>query len=92
LRFKPLHNTPRERTIAFTFDGRALEGVSGQSLAAALLESGIVTFRKSRDNNEPRGPYCLMGTCFECLVHVEGIGTCQACVTPINPGMRVTSG
>jgi len=37
----------------------------------------------------PRCPYCLMGTCFECLVEIDGEPNRQACMTPVAPGMRV---
>jgi predicted molibdopterin-dependent oxidoreductase YjgC len=91
LHFRRLDSAPHEYSVEFTFDGRLVKAVAGQSVAAALLATGICHFRNSRDSGEPRGPYCLMGTCFECLVHIDGLGTCQACITPARNAMRVLS-
>lgn len=63
----------------------------GQTLAAALLAAGHAAFRKTPDSAQPRGPYCLMGACFECTVEVEGAGRVQACMTAVRDGMRVRS-
>jgi hypothetical protein len=63
------------------------------SLAAALLSAGFVSFGKSAVAGRPRGPYCLIGHCFECRVEIDGQPNRQACLTPVAPGMRVrTSG
>ncbi len=59
------------------------------SLAAALLANGRSSWRKHPLSGEDRGPVCLMGVCFECLIEVEGLGVVQACLTPLRPGMRV---
>jgi predicted molibdopterin-dependent oxidoreductase YjgC len=30
-----------------------------------------------------------MGVCFECLVTIDGVGNRQACMTAVEPGMRI---
>ena len=37
----------------------------------------------------PRGPFCMMGVCFECLVVIDGTGNRQACMVPLQAGMAV---
>ncbi|NKB63567.1 MAG: hypothetical protein GKR95_16110 [Gammaproteobacteria bacterium] len=37
----------------------------------------------------PRGPYCMMGVCFECLVEIDGKRNQQACQIEVQPGMSV---
>jgi sarcosine oxidase subunit alpha len=37
----------------------------------------------------PRAPYCLMGVCFDCLVTIDGVGSRQACLVPVQRGMNV---
>jgi predicted molibdopterin-dependent oxidoreductase YjgC len=79
------------RKIAFTFDGMAASGCDGDSVAAALLASGVRSFRRSPADGSERGPFCLIGACFECLVTIDGAGNRQACLTPLREGMTVTT-
>jgi predicted molibdopterin-dependent oxidoreductase YjgC len=86
--FRRLPDYQRER-IAFTFDGRPLSAMKGDTLAAALLSAAVMTFRTTPVSGSPRGPYCMMGVCFECLVSVDGRSNQQACVVMVEEGMRV---
>ena len=76
-------------TVAFTFDGQALISREGDTVAAALLATGIETCRRSVVSGAPRAPYCMMGVCFECLVVIDGVGNRQACLVPLREGMTV---
>jgi len=75
--------------VRLSFDGRALEARAGDSVAVALLANGIVQFRTTTVSDTPRGPYCLMGTCFDCLVNIDGVANRQACMVPVSEGMAV---
>jgi D-hydroxyproline dehydrogenase subunit gamma len=77
--------------VSFTVDGESFETPPGRSIAAALLADGRPVLRES-PTGTPRGIYCGIGACFECRVHVEGRGVVLGCVTPVEPGMRVTTG
>ena len=79
------------RPEAFTIavDGAPVAAYAGESLAAVLLAVGIRSFRHTPSG--PRGPYCNMGVCFECVVEVDGART-RACMTTARPGMRVRTG
>ncbi|SMF77076.1 2Fe-2S iron-sulfur cluster binding domain-containing protein [Tistlia consotensis] len=77
--------------VRFTFDGREMTGRAGDSLAAALLANGVLQFRESAVSRQPRGPFCLMGVCFECLVEIDGVANWQACMVPLAEGMTVRS-
>ena len=77
------------RSIQIQVDGKPIEAFEGETVAAALLASGIHTFRLSRKNQEPRGLFCGMGICYECLVTVNGTHSVQACLTPVAEGMQV---
>ncbi|MGI9483743.1 MAG: (2Fe-2S)-binding protein [Hyphomicrobiales bacterium] len=79
---------PEGRTVEFTFEGEPVIAQEGDTLAAALLEAGIETIRKSPVSGAPRGPFCLMGACFECLVEVDGENV-QACMTVAHGAMVV---
>lgn len=75
--------------VRFTYEGRDIDGRSGDSVAAALLSAGVTDLRATPVSGALRAPYCMMGVCFDCLIEIDGIGNRQACLTPIAEGMRV---
>lgn len=75
--------------LSFEFDGRPMTARAGDTVAAALLANGVVACRETPVSNSPRGPYCMMGICFECLVIIDGIGNRQGCLVPLVEGMRI---
>ncbi len=77
----------RERS--FDFDGRPITFREGQSIGAALTAAGIRALRTTRVQRWPRGLFCGIGVCFDCLVVVDGSPNERACLTPARPGMRV---
>jgi thioredoxin reductase len=52
--------------------------------------AGIVAVRQAR-SGAPRGPFCGMGVCFDCLVTVDGRPSQRACLTKAQAGMDVRS-
>ncbi len=79
---------PTGEPVRFSFDGESLEGFQGESLAAALTAAGILGLRRARDGS-PRGVFCGMGICFECVVDVDGRPGQRACLTKLAAGMKV---
>ena len=73
--------------VTFSIDGRVVSAYDGEMLATALMAAGIVKLRQS-PNRTPRGAFCLMGACQECLVRIDG-RTRQACLTTVTDGMVV---
>lgn len=69
-------------------DGQAIPARHGQTIAAALVAARYRTFRRT-STGAPRGLFCGMGVCFECLVTVNGVVGRRACLTPVEPGMQV---
>jgi len=76
-------------SVEVTIDGRTARVRAGDTVAAALLSSGILASRAADVSGAPRAPYCMMGVCFECLVTVDGVGNRQGCLVPVRPGMRI---
>lgn len=72
-----------------SFEGRPVSAHPGESLAAALLNAGILGLRHTR-TGEMRGLYCGMGVCGECRVMVDGEPR-RACMTAAAPGQRVAA-
>lgn len=79
--------------VRITLDGVPVDVPSGVPLALALLVTAGFPARTSpvheRDGQKTRGPYCMMGVCFECLVTVDGRANQQSCLTPVRAGMVV---
>jgi D-hydroxyproline dehydrogenase subunit gamma len=75
--------------VALTVDGKPVRARSGDTVAAALLSAGIEHCRTTPVTGAPRAPYCLMGVCFDCLVTIDGVGSRQACLVPVQEGMKV---
>lgn len=78
-----------DATVGIDIDGNALRVPAHFTVAAALLASGKVRCRSSAVSGAPRGPFCMMGVCFECLVEVDGVPNVQACMARVAEGMRV---
>lgn len=76
-------------TVTLTVDGETVSVRPGESVAAALLLAGRTQTRATAVSGAPRGPYCMMGVCFECLVSIDGVGNRQACMVEVKDGMRV---
>jgi sarcosine oxidase subunit alpha len=77
------------RPLTFTFEGRAIAAVAGQSIAAALYAAGVRTFSRSFKYHRPRGLLCVAGDCPNCLMQVDGRPNVRTCVTPVQPGQAV---
>ncbi|MEU6557557.1 (2Fe-2S)-binding protein [Streptomyces sp. NPDC046915] len=69
-----------------TFDGRPVEALPGQTVAAALWAAGVTAWRTTRREGRPRGVFCGIGVCFDCLVTVNGSPNQRACLVPVQPG------
>lgn len=79
---------PGETTVTLTFEGRALTARRGETVAATLAAHGIKALRTTR-SGEPRGLFCGMGVCQECLVEIDGRPNRRACMTSVSGPMRV---
>lgn len=80
------------KPIAITVDGEPLVAYPGETVAAVLLAHGRRVFRHTHLEHAPRGIFCGMGVCFDCLVAVDGEPNVRACVTTVAPGMVIETG
>jgi thioredoxin reductase len=76
--------------VEILVDGAPLRVAADATLAAALLDAGITSFRRSA-TGEPRAPLCGMGICYECRVTIDGVPQQRSCMTRVAPGMRVAT-
>jgi hypothetical protein len=75
--------------ITITVDGVPVDGLLGQTLAGLLLASDTLAWRNTSFGNRPRGAFCGIGICFDCLVIVNGQRDVRACQRRAAPGDSV---
>jgi D-hydroxyproline dehydrogenase subunit gamma len=78
----------RGRQVSVVLDGRRVDAHEGETVATVLLAEGEVAFRTTV-GGEPRGLFCGIGFCFDCLVVVDGVPNTRACMTTVSEGMDV---
>ena len=81
---------PTGAPVRIAFDGKEIDALPGETVAAALAAADIVTVRQAR-SGAPRGPFCGMGVCFDCLVTIDGRPNQRACLSKVEAGMDVRS-
>ncbi len=84
-----LGGEPEGKTVTIYYEGRPIEAREGEPIAAALTAAGIKVFRTTEKRKEPRGVYCAMGRCSDCMMIVDGQPNVRTCVTPVKDGMKV---
>ena len=77
------------REVTFYYDGMELKGFEGEPVAAAQKAAGIMVHRYTKKLHTPRGIFCAIGRCTDCVMVVDGKPNVRTCVTPLKEGMRV---
>lgn len=86
----PILGEPLEKAVVkFTFDGNELEGLEGEPIAASLRANGVMKHRHTAKTHQPRGVFCAIGRCTDCVMIVDGKPNVRTCVTPLKEGMVV---
>ncbi len=75
--------------VTITVDGRELKAVKDEMIAATLMANGIMVHRHTIKNHEPRGIYCGIGQCTDCVMIVNGKPNVRTCITPVEDGMVI---
>jgi aerobic-type carbon monoxide dehydrogenase small subunit (CoxS/CutS family) len=66
-----------------------MRGCEGESIAAALKAAGVTTHRYTSKRHEPRGIFCAIGRCTDCVMVVDGKPNVRTCMTLLREGMSV---
>ena len=85
-RSHPGQQTGGLRSVHFRFDGRDMTAPPGTTVAGALLANGERGWRTTRRGGQHRGLFCGIGTCFDCLVDVNGERAVRACLRALADG------
>ena len=80
---------PPEKKITLVVNGKTITAFDGQSVHAALLAAGFRAVRKTDKTGEPRGIFCGMGVCYDCLVTINGAPNQRACMTKAEDRMEI---
>ena len=83
-----VHSTVSLETLTLKFNGESFNVPKGISVAAALLTI-TNSIRSTPISGHKRGPYCMMGVCFDCLVSINGEQNQQSCMRIVEEGMEI---
>ena len=84
-----LGEAPEKKKVTFRFDGKTMEGYEGEPIAAALKAEGVMVHRYTKKRHEPRGIFCAIGRCTDCVMIVDGKLNVRTCITRLKEGMTV---
>ena len=77
------------KTVIIHVNGQPIEAKEGEPIASALIAAGIMTFRTTRVLQEPRGYFCGIGLCSDCMMTVNDIPNIRTCITQVQEGMSI---
>jgi predicted molibdopterin-dependent oxidoreductase YjgC len=80
-----------KKEITLHVDGKKITAYEGEMIATALVAAGYKAFRYTSKSGEPRGIFCAIGRCTDCVMEVNGRPNVRTCVTPVEEGMRVST-
>jgi predicted molibdopterin-dependent oxidoreductase YjgC len=78
-----------QKIVTIYVDGEPMPAHEGEPIAAALMAAGKRVFRYSKKRQEPRGYFCGLGRCTDCIMTVDGVPQVRTCITPVADGMRI---
>ncbi|MCG2774197.1 MAG: (2Fe-2S)-binding protein [Desulfobacterales bacterium] len=84
-----LGKAEKRNEVTLLVDGEAITALEGEPIAAALLAVGRSVFRYTAKRREPRGVFCALGRCTDCVMVVDGRPNVRTCVTPARDGLVI---
>ncbi|MEM5312599.1 (2Fe-2S)-binding protein [Paraburkholderia sp. JHI869] len=87
--FRKLSSPAEDAVVTIWIDGRRVNAERGEPVAAVLVREKNPVSRTTPRSGSPRGPFCMMGVCFECLAIVDGIASTQTCLVTVRDGMCI---
>ncbi len=84
-----LGDIAEKKEVTIYFDGTPVKALEGEPIAAALMSAGYRSFRTTVKYHEPRGVFCAIGRCTDCMMIVDGKPNTRTCITPVREGMVV---
>jgi len=86
----PILGLPKKgKEVKITVNRKKVKAIEGEPIASALMAADIMTFRKTIKRGDPRGYFCGIGRCTDCMMIVNGIRNVRTCITPVKEGMKI---
>jgi predicted molibdopterin-dependent oxidoreductase YjgC len=76
-------------TLNVRVDGKIVEVPEGTTAAVAAFIAGTIC--RNSSSGQPRTPFCGMGTCFECLMAIDGVRHRRSCQVLCKSGMEIAT-
>lgn len=90
IEYHPILGRPEKGDeVTFIYNGRPMKGFKGEPIAAALKAAGVKVNRYTAKLHRPRGMFCAIGRCTDCVMIVNGKPNIRTCVTPLEEGMVI---
>lgn len=87
-----LGEEPEKKKIKIIFEGQTIDAEEGDPVAVALMNAGIMAFRTTPKRKEPRGVFCAIGRCTDCMMTINGKENVRTCITLVEEGMTIEKG
>lgn len=84
-----LQDLDEQKIVEIEVDGKKIPAREGEPVAAAIIASGSKALRFTDKLHEPRGVFCGIGRCTDCVMVVDGQPNVRTCVTPVRAGMKI---
>ena len=89
----PILDIPADtKQVHVYFEGKELLAREGETVASALTSYGIRAFRTTRKRHEPRGVFCAIGRCTDCMMTKKKKKNVRTCMTEVKEGMQIERG
>ena len=72
-----INEFPKGRLVTFEYDGKPMKS------------NGVEIHRYTTKLHKPRGLYCSIGRCTDCVMVVDGVPNVRTCMTALKEGMKV---
>ena len=77
------------KKVTIFYGDKPIEALEGEPVASALMAAGERTMRTTAKRREPRGIFCAIGRCTDCMMIVDSVPNIRTCVTPVRDGMKI---
>ena len=79
----------KKEAVNISVDGKTIKAIEGEPIASALIAAGIIMFRITIKKESPRGYFCGIGRCTDCMMKVNGMRNVRTCITTVKEGMKI---
>lgn len=78
-----------KETVTVFIDGKPFRAIDGEMIAAVMMANGLMVHRHTAKTGTPRGIYCGIGQCTDCVMIVNGVPNVRTCITPVEDNMQI---